>query len=203
MGIAQHLDQVRPDVFVWHAYDSTVKADLFSTAITLRAGCYLIDPIKLSAEALADLHQRVPLAGVVVTNANHLRSAGVHAGRFSLPLFASRESDLDPGLCVEIADGGYIGNELEVISIAGAPPGEIALYRAADGGTLIIGDALINFEPHGFALLPDKYCENAKQMRAALRKLSRYKCERMLFAHGTPILSRADLRLRQLLEGDL
>jgi glyoxylase-like metal-dependent hydrolase (beta-lactamase superfamily II) len=96
-----------------------------------------------------------------------------------------------------------IGGELEVTAIDGAARGEIALYHAANGGTLVIGDALINFEPYGFTFLPEKYCQDPKQMRNSLRKLLRFNAERILFAHGMPILSRASDRLRQLLQADL
>jgi len=51
-------------------------------------------------------------------------------------------------------NGAAIGGELEVIEIEGAVAGEIALYYASNGGTLIVGDALINFEPYSFSLLP-------------------------------------------------
>lgn len=202
MPVATDLDQVRPGIFVWQAYGSTVKADLFSTAIALKDSLFLVDPILLRDNPLAQLVGQTPIGGVVVTNANHWRAAGDYVAKFSVPLFTSRESAVRLHDFVEIADGDRIGGDLEVSSIVGAPPGEIALYHATDGGTLIVGDALINFDPYGFDFLPAKYCENAKQMRASLRKLLRYKCERILFAHGMPILSGADSRLRELLDSD-
>ena len=67
-------------------------------------------------------------------------------------------------------------------------------------GTTNFGDALINFGAHGFSLLPAKYCSNPRRMRASLQTLSRLRFERMLFAHGTPILSGAAARLRNLLD---
>jgi glyoxylase-like metal-dependent hydrolase (beta-lactamase superfamily II) len=67
-----------------------------------------------------------------------------------------------------------------------------------DGGTVIVGDALINFEPYGFTFLPAKYCSNQKQMLRSLRRLLDYKAKRMLFAHGTPILSGTTERLQAL-----
>ena len=103
----------------------------------------------------------------------------------------------------EVTEGTRIGDGLESITIEGAAPGEIALYHAADGGTLVVGDTLINFDPYGFTFLPDKYCEDPRQMRHSLRKLLRYNAERILFAHGMPILSGAHGRLRQLLDVDL
>jgi glyoxylase-like metal-dependent hydrolase (beta-lactamase superfamily II) len=64
---------------------------------------------------------------------------------------------------------------------------------------MVLGDALINFEPRGFGLLPAKYCLNPRMMRRSLAKLLDYTFERMLFAHGTPILSGARDRLKELL----
>ena len=79
-------------------------------------------------------------------------------------------------------------------------PGEIALYHSPNGGTLIVGDALINFEPYGFTFLPGKYCLDEKEMRRSLLKLLDRKAERILFAHGLPIVSNATARLRRLLD---
>jgi glyoxylase-like metal-dependent hydrolase (beta-lactamase superfamily II) len=91
---------------------------------------------------------------------------------------------------------------LRVIGIEGAAAGEMILHYASNSGTLIVGDALINFEPHGFTFLPAKYCSNEKEMRRSLQRLLDYIAERMLFAHGTPILSGASERLRGLLASD-
>jgi glyoxylase-like metal-dependent hydrolase (beta-lactamase superfamily II) len=90
-----------------------------------------------------------------------------------------------------------------VVALEGAASGEIALLYTPNSGTFIVGDALINFEPYGFAFLPGKYCSNQKQMRRSLRKLLDYKAERILFAHGTPILAGASDRLKSLLHDGL
>src|SRR5205085_11128967 len=95
-----------------------------------------------------------------------------------------------------------IGGELEVLKVEGAVDGEIALYQASNGGTLIVGDALINLEPYGFGLLPRKYCLNEKLIRSSLCELLARPAERMLFAHGMPVVSGATARLRRLLDPD-
>ena len=205
MPVAQEFAQVRPNLAVWQTYDKTAKADLFSSALTVQDGVFVIDPIEIANHPLDQLIGTRPIAGIIVTNGNHFRSTDTYIRRFSVPLFAHRNSlpkRAPPGF-IEISDGSRIGNELEVIMIEGAGPGEVALYHAGDNGTLIVGDALINFEPYGFALLPEKYCKNIKQMRESLRKLLRYDAERILFAHGMPILSEANARLRQLFDVDL
>jgi glyoxylase-like metal-dependent hydrolase (beta-lactamase superfamily II) len=196
--------QLLPSLWVWQNYDSFVKADLFSSAILTNAGLYIVDPIPLPDPHLCQLPQAATVAGIIVTNANHSRASPAYLDRFSVPLLAHAQSfpDSKPARFTEIENGTRIGGELEVIHVEGAVAGEIALYHASNGGTVIVGDALINFEPYGFTFLPRKYCLNEKQMRSSLGQLLSRPAERMLFAHGTPILSGATGRLRQLLEAD-
>lgn len=184
MLVAAELEPVTRGTWIWRLYDPAVKADLFSTAISTVRGIYLVDPVPLAADAISELNGQGTIAGIVVTNENHERAAEDFARQFQVPVY--NRSRIGPGL--------------SAISIDGAPAGEIAVYCDEDGGTLIIGDALINFEPYGLALLPSKYCSNAKLMRKSLPKLLDYSFERMLFAHGAPILSGARQRLEQLLE---
>ena len=65
-----------------------------------------------------------------------------------------------------------------------------------------MGDALINFEPAGFALLPPNTALTIVTMRRSLRKLLDCQAERIFFAHGSPITTRAGERLRQLLDAN-
>jgi hypothetical protein len=204
MAIARELVQVAPTLFFWQNYDPAVKADLFSTALATANGSLLVDPIPLHASQLHLLSQHSSIAGIVVTNGNHQRAATSYSEQFSAPIFAQGNSfpDIRPSRFVEIGSGTKICDELEVLAIEGAVAGEIALYQPGNGGTLITGDALINFEPYGFTFLPRKYCANEKEMRRSLRKLLLYQTERIFFAHGTPILAGASARLRQLLDAD-
>ena len=199
------FDQIAPHLALWHGYDPAVKADLYSTCVLTPRGAYLIDPIPLQSEALDELLGSHRVSGVIVTSSNHHRASVQFAEQFSIPVFALCETFWDkmPRQFRKVADGDEICDELRVIGIEGGAAGEIVLHYAPGGGTLIVGDALINFEPYGFTFLPDKYCSNEKEMRRSLRKLLDYKAERILFAHGMPILSGASDRLQALLDSDL
>jgi hypothetical protein len=199
MPIAQELDQVAPGIFLWHVYDNTVKADLFSTALKTPLGIFLIDPIPLTPGAEAALRTYDKISGIFVTNVNHARAAGQFANTFGIPIFVHAElvDTADFPNATGMSDGKTDG--LTGIGIDGGPRGEMALHYDQGAGTIVLGDALINFEPHGFDLLPAKYCLDARQMRRSLEKLLDYKFERMFFAHGTPILSGARGRVEQLL----
>lgn len=200
--VADELTQLTPSLFVWQSYDSAVKADLFSTAVVTPAGVFIVDPILLEPSQLDRLHDCGRIAGLVVTNANHHRAASWYSQEFSVPIFAAADvfTNEKPERFAEIEGGKKIEDEFEVRQIDGAVAGEVALYHGRDGGALIVGDALINLEPYGFAFLPPKYCCDQDEMRRSLRKLSDWQAERIFFAHGIPILSDATERLRQLLD---
>ncbi|MDQ6940043.1 MAG: hypothetical protein M3119_07800 [Verrucomicrobiota bacterium] len=181
---------------IWSRYDAAVKADLFSTAIAVGSKTFLIDPIALGDE---ELPIGPPVTGIVITNANHLRASVDFSAKFSAPIYAMRHANA-PG-AHELRDGDVLANEVQIIATEGAAPGEIALFLPRDQGLLIVGDALINFGSNGFTFLPAKYCSDSKRMRKSLSKLLALNFERMLFAHGTPIMSKARDRLATLIAG--
>ena len=201
MVVAQEIDHVALGLWSWHVYDPAVKAELYSTALETPGGTYLIDPVELTADALKKLRSGPKVSGILVSNENHERAAATFAERFSIPLYLHEAAGKAGTFqqAIQLQDKQEIEPGLTVIAIEGAPAGEIALHYEADGGTMVLGDALINFEPYGLALLPAKYCRDFKLMRRALPKLVDYAFERVLFAHGTPILSAARDKLEQLL----
>jgi len=196
------FDRLSPNLFVWHRHDPAVKADLFSTGLGTASGIFLIDPFAVNSEAFAGAIRGAKVVGVVVSNANHARSCVEFAEKWAVPIYAHREAQAALNLpsVTEITDGTRLSDEITVISIEGAAPGEIALHCVNEGGTAIIGDALINFGAHGFTFLPTKYCSDSQRMRESLRKLLDYRFERILFAHGMPILERGRSRLERLLD---
>jgi hypothetical protein len=200
MAAALEIEPVAPGIALWRAYDPASKTDLFSSAISTPAGTYLVDPIPLQAEACAQLASYTEIAAIIVTNENHGRAAALFAKKFNVPVYVdaslARATGL-PGL-TPFQDSAR-ATELTPITIEGGPAGEVAVLFPGTDGTMVVGDALINFEPYGFALLPAKYCSDFKLMRRSLSKLLDYSFERMLFAHGTPILGRARQRLELLL----
>jgi hypothetical protein len=201
MARAQEVDRILAKLFIWQAYDQTVKADLFSTGLETSAGICLVDPISLGPTALLDLEAQGKIARIFVTNANHTRAARQFAATFRVPVFANAtlRGDIDLADVTGVRDGEAFSEGLTGIAIDGGPAGEMAVHFADDGGSMILGDALINFEPHGFGLLPAKYCLDFKLMRQSLQKLLSFPFQRMFFAHGTPILSDARVGLEHLL----
>ncbi len=188
-------------LWIWQAYDPAVKSDLFSSAVRTGEALFLVDPIPLPAASLAEITSAATVAAILVTNSNHPRAAAALACQLGKPIFAAAEivQEMEAAGTTAIPSGGAIARGVSAIPIEGAALGEVAFHFADDGGTLVIGDALIHFEPYGFVLLPPKYCSDQRKMRRSLRQLLDWPCERLLFAHGAPILSATRARLEMLL----
>ncbi len=199
MKPTEEIQQVTPVVWYWEAYAPEVKADHSSCAVRTAEGLVLIDPIPLAEPALQELFAEAPPIAIVMTNGNHLRAAESFRERFNTPLLAHAEAAPQLGITPDrlLRAGELVAGELEVIAIDGAPAGEIALHRA--DASLHVGDALINLPSHGFAPLPAKYCRDFKKMVNSLRALLPRKFDLLTFAHGTPMMARANERLAELL----
>jgi hypothetical protein len=199
MTAATEIHEVAPGLLVWQAYDENVKAELTSCAVTTGFGLVLIDPIPLGSYAMQELLEAGQPSHIVCTSGNHARAAEALRDRFRVPVVGSAAAVDELGFAPDelVREGDTVADVLTVYEVPGAGPGEIALHHAA--GVLHLGDCLINFEPNGFALLPDKYCSSPRQMRVSLRKLLPLPFSLLTFAHGLPLVTRAHERLAQLL----
>jgi len=196
------FQQVTEGLWFWQGYDPSVKTDLCSCAVQSGRDLFFIDPIPLAGEPLGELVSMAGPAGIILTNGNHERAAADYRKKFDIPVFAHEETEGEFGIGVDrwIADGASIAPGLTAVSLPGVAKGEVAIHAGPGGGIVLMGDALINIEPFGFALLPDKYCVDAKLMKQSLRKLLQFSFEAMTFAHGLPVVSGAKKRLEQLLQ---
>ncbi len=192
---------------LWQEYDAASKVDLHATTVAVAgSGLFFVDPIPLRPAAMSALLAQTadtPPAGVLLTNGNHARAAAEFARRFGVPLCATaaaaETAGVEAGIGIPAAGGAVFDGAFEAVPLPGAVAGEMAFYRPDGGGLAVVGDALIHLESHGFAILPDKYCENPKELRRSLARLAERKFSTLTFAHGEPLLGQADQRLRELL----
>ena len=189
---------VRPGLFHWQGYEPEVKCDCSSTAVVTDAGLIFIDPVPLAKAALSDLvaESFSAAAAVVLTSGNHQRESLALAKQFGIPVFAPEKAGEDIIADQRFRPGDPVAG-LETIPLPGFGPGETALVHE---GVLIFGDALINLEPEGLRLLPEKYREDKKLSLSSLTVLRELHPLLLFFAHGNPITQDAARRLATLLD---
>jgi len=195
---ATELHHISPYLLIWHAFDRAAKTELFSTAVIANDGTILIDPIALTDPAEQELNECGRIESIILTNVNHVRAAISFRERYAAPIFAAIELSKEVPNAQAVNDAAAIHN-LRIIGLDGAARGELAVHDPRDGGSVVVGDALINFDPYGFTVLPKNYCLNQKVMIRSLNRLLDLEFQRLLFAHGTPITVRAPERLQSLL----
>ena len=198
MQPAAAIDEVLPGVFRWEQYSPEHKVDLTSHAVVREGRIFVFDPIPLAAESVAHLAKTGSMTAIVLTNENHERDAIAWRDRFHIPIWAATEAFL-PSPDVkrfQRIDKDWEGWKLEWLD--GGAGGELAL-RWEQQSLVICGDAIVNLPGRGLELLPEKYCQNQTQLKQSLRALVANPFERLLMAHGRPILEAASQRVGQLL----
>ena len=180
-------------MFHWQGFEPEVKCDCSSTALVTTAGLIFIDPIPLADGTLKDLvaESFSAPAAVVLTSGNHQRESLALAKRFGIPIFAPENAGNDIIADQRFRSGDMVAG-MESIALPGFGPGETAFLYVE---VLIFGDALINLEPEGLRLLPEKYREDKKESLRSLAALGELKPEVLLFAHGHPVIQSATSRL--------
>jgi glyoxylase-like metal-dependent hydrolase (beta-lactamase superfamily II) len=198
MKAVTEYSTVRPGLFHWQGYEPEVKCDCSSTAIVTPAGLIFIDPIPLADAALQDLvaESFSAPAAVVLTSGNHQRESIALGKRFGIPVFAPEDAGDDISADQRFRSGDPVA-WMGSVALPGFGPGETAFLH---DGALVFGDALINLEPEGLRLLPEKYREDSKQALRSLEVLQELKPQILLFAHGNPMTARTSVRLAQCLD---
>jgi hypothetical protein len=192
MRAAAEYQVIRPGLFYWQVYEPAVKTELCCCAFETPAGLVICDPVPLERAALEELTEGGRPHAIVLTNGNHERGAAALARRFGIEVWASEGAKGEVGATRWFGEGEVVFGGVETVPLAGFAAGETALWW---DGVLVMGDALIHVAPYGFAMLPEKYCADAKAGRESLKKLLRYPVEILTFAHGLPIVARARERL--------
>jgi glyoxylase-like metal-dependent hydrolase (beta-lactamase superfamily II) len=203
---ADEFQALNDTLYHWSVYDPSVKCEIGCVALKVASGWVVVDPVPLAESAWKELLAQAPLRAILLTNGNHVRDTLALRQRHKVPVVTAADTRRD---ITELRpDVTLLPNELlygiASIAIPGATPGETAFY--SNTGVMIVGDAVINTSPEagagpaaGLEFLPDKYCANAEQNRASLRKLLNFDFHTLTFAHGAPVTARAKEKLSSLL----
>ena len=198
MQLATAIEEVLPGIFRWEQYSPEHKVELTSHAIIQEGRIFVFDPIPLASAAMALLVERASMTAIVLTNENHQRDAVSWRNQCNVPIWAAAEAMLPWPDVRRFQRSETEWQGWKVQWLDGAAGGEVAL-RWDRESVVVCGDAIVNLPGRGLELLPEKYCRNQTQLKQSLRILAACPFERLLMAHGRPVLAEASQCVGRLL----
>lgn len=186
-----------PGVFRWEAYSPEHQVELTSHAVRAGRYLYIFDPIPLAAQARAQLLAGAIPVAIVVTNDNHQRDALNWRKTLRTPIWTSMETPLDIPQAYRFMPGIAQWFDWKLFRLPGGSKGEMA-FLLKNQGLIILGDAVTNLPKYGLSLLTAKYCEDQPTLKHSVRMLAIQGFDKLLMAHGEPLLERASARIEQM-----
>jgi glyoxylase-like metal-dependent hydrolase (beta-lactamase superfamily II) len=190
--------KITPHLIEWTAYSEECKTDLSSHAYISEGKVLLIDPIRPDDTTLKAIQSMGKVCAILLTNGNHERYSRLMSDLLKVPIAAPAFAIKDLSYKADvIIDNLKQLHGLVPLNLKGAGPGEHAYYCPSNK-ILFVGDALINLSGTGLSLLPDKYCEDARELHRSLQQLTRLDLSLLAFAHGET-LAMPNASLKKLL----
>jgi len=188
-------------VHSWTQHSERLGYNLNGFYWTAGEDAVAVDPPPLT-EAMRDHMERSGKPGlIVVTNHTHWRATG-ELQEWAGSVVAMSPIDAE-AVAGEVRRFLFAGDELpggwRVIEMPGKTPGEIALYREAKEGIVIVGDSLIGDPPGELRLLPAEKIHDRVQLVVSLTQLAPLEYDILLVGDGEPILHDAAQRVRDFL----
>jgi glyoxylase-like metal-dependent hydrolase (beta-lactamase superfamily II) len=204
------MRDILPGIFTWGSTYADRPWDLNGYAITLDGCTVLVDPPAPEEDGWPSFDVIRPIAKIVLTNRDHVRSAELFRMRFGAHLVAGADEvmQLAPiGIDEVVREGDLIAGALRVIHLPGKSAGEIGLYfdpahhavSRERGGILLLGDAIIGNPPGALSLIPEPKLDDSSRLKRSLRKLLDYEFEVVLLCDGQSILSGGKLKVAEFL----
>ena len=197
------MKELVPGVYQWSRF-SEEKQLYFNGHLVVSSGKrFLIDPPLMTDEECADVARLGTIDAILLTNRDHVREAEQYRAALKTKVLAPA---LDAPLMELQADGTFthedqLTDELRVIHIPDSKsPGESAFLLERDGGTLILGDALIGAPAGSLRLLPpDKFSDPLKA-KAGLNVLLGYTYDTVLVGDGASLMSGGKEAIHQVIK---
>jgi len=196
------METILADVLAWSWFSEPHNYNFNSMLISDTAGNLCIDPVEPTDEVMRELVRR-GVSRILLTNRNHVRAANrvrerTGARSFIHPDDATYAKSQGAVIDGELHAGEKIG-PLEVISVSGKSPGEVAFLWPARRG-LIVGDAVIGDPPGHLKLLRESVMDDPPRLRRSIQQLLALDFDTILVGDGVSVLGDAKARLRELVD---
>jgi glyoxylase-like metal-dependent hydrolase (beta-lactamase superfamily II) len=196
------MKEVLPGIYQWSWFSQEKGYDFNGHLVVAGAERVMIDPPQLSAEDEAWLQKQGPIAGIVLTNRDHVREAEAYRKKFKTIVLAPQDDA--PLMEIKIdrifKGGDLLPGGIKAVHIPdGKSPGESALFLDRGKGILILGDALIGKPPGKLILMPPEKYKDPSKAQEGIRVLLKYKFDSILVGDGASILTGGRLGIEEFL----
>jgi hypothetical protein len=204
--VAERFEVVAPGLYHWRIHNSAIGGGISSSqALAAGGGCVLIDPVRLSDEALAQLPE--PRA-ILLTARCHQRAAWRYRKQFDIEVWLpedAAEADEDPDKLYAEGDllpGGLLamrtpGPEWPHYSFFMEPRVEWGL---PEDGVLFVSDLIRRPDEGDLEFIPFQYHEDPAATIHSVRGLLGLPFAILCLDHGSPVTHKPKEALEKLLD---
>ncbi len=197
--IADRVEEVVDGVWHWRIRNARI-GDSFSSshAVATDGGCVLIDPVRLTPEALGSLSKAV---AVLLTAKTHQRSAWRYRRELGIEVWGPEDAPpADEPLDRLYSEGDLLPGSLRAIRTPGPEWPHYSFLLERDPGVLFCSDLIENDGGRELRFVPADYHEDPAATRRSVESLLDLSFAVLCLDHGVPIAGDPQAALRQLLD---
>ncbi|PCI39644.1 MAG: hypothetical protein COB53_02985 [Elusimicrobia bacterium] len=193
------------NLYSWNTFNEAKGINFNGFLIVCKDTAVIVDPPPHTTDDQLFLEKKLALKPslAIVTNKDHTRNVQWWVDRYQIPLAMHENESIDSGVEVsmKLKDGEVVAGKCKILSLPGKTPGEIGILFEDDGGTLILGDALIGDPLGGLRFVPKEKIKDYDQLLKSVQSLRTINFERLLTGDGEPLLYRAKATVLKFLDG--
>ena len=195
---AASVEEVIEGLYHWRIHNSGIGGNVSSShAVATDDGCVLIDPVRLTDDAVASLPR--PTA-IVLTAKCHQRAAWRYRRELGIDVWLPEDaSAADEEPDHRYADADVLPGGLLAVRTPGPERPHYSLLDERGGGIVFCSDLVVNAggELH---FVPPEFHEDPEETRRSVHNLLDLPFAILCFDHGEPITDDPKTALRALLE---
>jgi glyoxylase-like metal-dependent hydrolase (beta-lactamase superfamily II) len=196
--VADTVEEVVDGVWHWRIRNGNIGGAISSShAIATDGGCVLVDPVRLSDNALAALP---PPEAILLTATCHQRSAWRYRKELRTEVWLpedARPADGQPDR--RYAEGDLLPGGLRAIRTPGPETPHYSFLLQGEQGVLFCSDLISNEGGRELDFVPAEYHEDPEETRRSVERLLDLDFSILCLDHGSPVADDPKAAIRNLL----
>jgi Metallo-beta-lactamase superfamily len=197
--IADRVEEVVPGVWHWSIHDDRIDYISASHAVASDEGTVLVDPLRLTDEAFAELGD---VTAICLTTSEHQRASWHYRRTLGATVYApalSKQVEEEPD--GRYGEGDELPGGLRPIFTPGAGTTQHTFLLERNGGIAFVPDYLVRPPGRDVMVIPEEYAQDVDEaQRTVVEKLLGLNFEILCLGHGTPVTEDAQAAVRRALE---